>query len=161
MSLLRRPRFDFGTDVWEALLPAMPWTPRDRTVGGHVVSQAGIPASYVVRRDVLLDLTLRFWEAEWPMVAELVAFGQTCQPFLWWPDASVDETIVAYLETPAAGDRWSPARSSDFPRVFELGLTLRAASSDSLWRQYFELEDVVTVQGDPVTVGGELVTVTT
>ena len=142
----RRSRFVYGPSDTEFIteLSAHPWTPVDFTVGGARTSAAGVPASYVVRRDNLYELPLRITEDEWQQFLALVAFGQTDEPFTWYPDADDVVAIPVYLENPLSGERWAPSRMSDFLRVFEITLVLRQANTTT-WQPYFEdqAEDLV------------------
>jgi len=133
----RRPRFDFGGATFEATIPARAWTPGDETIGGSRTSAAGVPASYVVRRDRLLDVTLRFLESEWEDVRDLVEFGQSAELFTWYPDANdLAQSAEVYLISPKPGEKWAPVRSADYPRAMELTITLRCPTAP-LWLPYF------------------------
>lgn len=131
------PRFVYGSSQFIPTYPARAWNPSDEPIGGARISAAGVPASYIVRRDALLELTLRFTEAEWPTVRALVAFGQSGQEIAWYPDAAEVTSFSVYLHAPAAGERWGPTRSADFPRVFELTLTLRGVDDAVPWVAFF------------------------
>jgi hypothetical protein len=109
----------------------------DEAVGGVRVSAAGIPASYIVRRETLVDVPVRFTEAEWPDVLALVTFGQSSQVLTWYPDALEAENFQVYLQKPAAGEGWSPNRLGDYPRAFEVTLQLRGASGAAPWQAFF------------------------
>jgi len=139
----RRSRFVYGpegsTTTWDTALPVMLWTPADDTVGGWRDSAAGVPASYVVRRDALLEMTLRVEEPDLVHALNLIAWGQSAQPILWTPDPleDPDTTVPVYLVTPAPGSRWSPTRSTEYPRMFEVAITLRGVGTAMPWRPYF------------------------
>jgi hypothetical protein len=134
----RRSRFVYGTSTWVTDLPARFWSPTDNTVGGTRVSAAGVPATYVVRRDGLLELPLRLHESEWPDLLALVAYGQSGLPISWAPDADNPGAAVdVYLESPAPGEKWTPTRSAEFPRVLEQTLTLRGLTT-APWAAFFE-----------------------
>lgn len=138
MGLPRRSRFDYGGVVFETSLPCFPWTPLDETVGGRRIAASGIPAAYIVRRDYMLELRLRIYETEFSDYLSLVSFGQSGQSFLWWPDADDLDTVVeVYLQSPLAGESWSPNRVDNFQRVFECSLTLRGVDVAVPWRPYF------------------------
>lgn len=134
--MIRRARFEFGASAFEASIASPPWTPGDDTLGGVRVAASGLPASYIVRRDALLDVMLRFRESEWPAVLSLVTYGQTGQVITFFPDAEELTTFDVYLQTPAAGERWAPSREATYPRVLTLALTLRGAASVP-WSEYF------------------------
>lgn len=136
----RRARFVFGSTTFDATISARAWTPQDSTVGGSKTAASGVPASYIVRRDSLLAFGLRFWEEEWPEVLNLVTWGQSKQTLTWYPDLDdLATSFAVYLEAPAPGEAWSPERSQDFPRTFELTLTLRGAGATIPWANYFLL----------------------
>ena len=136
--MIRSSRFVYGdSGDWTTELTARPWTPADSTVGGSRTAASGVAASYIVRRDGLLELTLRVTEAELATAKALVAFGQTEESFLWYPEASENEPVEVYLETPKAGERWAPARLGEYPRVFDLPIVLRGVDLDP-WVAYFD-----------------------
>lgn len=136
----RRSRFTYGAQTFETTISVNAWTPTDRTVGGSRIAASGTPAAYVVRRDAMLEMTLRFWESEWIAVANLIAWGQSAQPITWAPDADDPGTTVdVYLDAPAPGDSFSPERVSGFPRVMELALMLRGKDGAVPWTPFFLL----------------------
>lgn len=138
MSLTRRPRFVAGSIDLALTYPALAWIPNDVTVGGSRTSAGGVPASYVVRRDSTLALTLRVTEAEWASFLALIAYGQTSQAFDWFPDANSSSGFLVYLEAPLAGDKLTPTRNSQYPRTFEVPITLRSTDGTPLWLPYFD-----------------------
>ena len=135
-----RPKFVYGLTgsetTLELTLSQGLWTPADVTIGGSRTSAAGVPASYIVRRDAVLDVTLRFWEAEWADILNLIAWGQQAESFLFFPDADEATNWEVYLEAPLAGARFAPVRDA-FTRVFTLPLTLRGAGITVPWQPYF------------------------
>lgn len=136
----RRSLFAFGGQTLATRLPVRAWTPTDRTIGGARIAASGAPAAYVVRRDSMLALTIRCYEDEWAAVAELVAWGQSAEPITWAPDADDPGTTVeVYLDSPLAGETFSPERDGNFPRVFELAIVLRGKGGISPWTPYFVL----------------------
>lgn len=136
----RRSRFVYGTEEFVATISVRPWTPVDATLGGMRVAASGVPAGYVVRRDSLIDVTVRFWEGEWTALRNLLIWGQSQQVIDWYPDADdTSTTWPVYLEAPAVGDRIAPERDGEFPRVFELPLSLRGVGTAVPWISYFQL----------------------
>lgn len=122
--------------LWECALPARQWIPVDSTIGGVRIAAGGAPTSYLVRRDGLLELTLRFRETEYADLAAVIAYGQGGGILKWMPDALGSDLFDVYLETPAMGERWQPT-PSEYPRVLEQVLVLRGVS-ELPWIAYFE-----------------------
>lgn len=136
--MLRRTRFDYGEESWTADLAARDWLPSDRTVGGHRISAAGIPASYVVRRDAVLALTLRVRESEWPAFLNVHAYGQSAETLTWYPDATDEgESYLVYWHGPGAGEELNVSRLAEYPQVFEVTILLRNAGPAAPWRAYY------------------------
>ena len=150
MAYRRRSRFVFGTSDWTTELSVHPWIPADATVGGSRTAASGIPASYIVRRDALVELTIRASEDEWPELLSLIAYGQTAQAFTWYPEAAESESRLVYLEAPLAGERWAPSRVAEFLRVFEMTITLRAIADVDPWVEYFDDTEIVTADEEIV-----------
>lgn len=130
-----RPRFvwDDGTENDEQLaLPVGLWDYSFPTVGGEIESDAGFPASYIVRRDRHLAVPVRFYEAEWPIVRALIEYAQQSEaPFLWYPDGEEGESFEVYLEAPALGDDVRPEPDGDYPAVLFLTLVLAKVDGSS------------------------------
>ena len=128
-----RPRFIWGTagsEVnWRLRLPMLPWAVEAPTIGGSRTAAGGIPAAYVVRRDDNLVLTLRLYETEVRLARALVAWGQSSEPFSFYPDRENTAVLyTVYLEAPLAGDAFQPVRVGGFPKLFEVSLTVRRTS---------------------------------
>lgn len=158
--LLRRSRFEFGGQSWTTTYTTRPWVPGDFTIGGSRTSAAGIPAAYVVRRDALVELTLRVTEAEYPRLLALIRYGQSSQTFVWYPDANdTSDAVTVYLEAPLAGERWSPTRDGAYPRHFEMTITLRQSPySLRTWRGFWEDSPVIVAPepgSEPGPIGGD------
>lgn len=130
-------RFDYGAGgIFVPRRPPRPWTPIDASIGGSRTAAAGVPAGYVVRRDALLELTLRLDEDEWVELVNLIDYGQQGEAFLWTPDtAELGTNYPVYLEEPTPGGRFAPQRT-DFPRVLEAAITLRGVDLPP-WPDYF------------------------
>lgn len=142
--MIRRSRFVFGPDLdlgteFACGISTRPWIPVDQTIGGARTSAAGIPASYVVRRDNLLDLPLRFYESEWQDLKDLLAAGQGAELIRWFPES--DDPFIyfdVWLESPKAGDTIRPTRDSEYPRAMELTITIRGQGAEAPWLEYFD-----------------------
>lgn len=134
----RCSRFVFGDQEVTTEIAARAWTPADATIGGRRVSASGVPAAYVVRRDALLNLTLRFFEHEWAAIYNLLIYGQSSDPITWYPEATDDEVSWSvYLESPAYGETFSPSRDGAFPRMMEISIVLRGVGTAVPWASYF------------------------
>jgi hypothetical protein len=109
-------------------LPQRLWTPLSIAVGGSEVSAAGVPESFVIRRDQLLDLRLAFREGEWPAVHAWLAWMQDTAGFcVFYPDRAVGTSRTCYLETPKVGEEIRPERG-DYPGIYELAVRLRSTA---------------------------------
>jgi len=140
MGYVNRSRFEWGgTESFETSLSAMAWTPADRTVGGAERSTAGVPAAFIVRRDALLDLTLRITEDEWLDFLAFVTAAQAGIPITWFPDADEPSlTFTVFLDAPDVGSQWNPERDDSFLFVFTAAITLRSSPAQvPVWREYF------------------------
>lgn len=106
-------------------LPQRLWTPASTAVGGTDTSAAGIPESFVIRRDQMLDVRLPFWEGEWPAVHAWLTWMQdnagSCRFF---PDRDGTLYHTCYLESPKMGEEVRPERG-DHPGIYEIGVRLR------------------------------------
>jgi hypothetical protein len=152
MNVIRRSRFVYGGGDFTTELSAHPWIPADSTVGGDKVSAAGIPASYIVRRDNLMEVTLRVQEDEWETFLSLIAFGQSRQTFTWYPDSDEGANFTVYLESPLAGERWAPTRLGGFERVYEIPIVLRGYPGVNIYGEYFAEEPAGPVDQEIVVV---------
>lgn len=137
--MIRRAAFLYSDQLFETSISVRPWTPADETVGGMRISAAGIPASYVVRRDALIELTLRLFEEEWPGFLNFLAFAQTAEQFVWYPDADEAFAYAVYLHAPSAGERVTPTRDGSMNRVFEVSITLRGVETTVPFEPYHVL----------------------
>jgi hypothetical protein len=133
----RRSIFVHGATQLELTVSSPSWLPGDETIGGSDLSSAGVPASYEVLRMGLLFLTLRFWEYEWEGVLAMLTYGQRSGIITWFPDADEPTSFEVYLETPKMGERITPTRDANFPRVMEYSITLRNADATNPWTPYF------------------------
>lgn len=120
-----RSRFVFGTEELIMSLPISPWTRSLRGIGGNIESDAAVMAGFVVRRDQLLNFTLRFFEDEWAAVQHFIDYAQTGAPFTWYPDVD-DETqlFLVTLDSPSAGDTYFATRDATYPRMQTLSITI-------------------------------------
>jgi hypothetical protein len=125
MGLPFRSRFTYDTDSELLMvLPITPWNKSVRAVGGDIESDAGVRASFVVRRDELLTFTLRFFEDQWPEVQAFIDFAQTGANFAWYPDQDDASAQIVTLEAPILGDPYAAVADGSYPRVLNLTITL-------------------------------------
>ncbi len=124
-----RSRFLYDVTDWSTKLPVRAWGRVTPTVGGHRISAAGTPASYIVRRDHILLVPLRFFETEWIDVHALIAWGQSGELLTWYPDAlDVATFFSVYLHSPAAGEDIKPSRDGQYPGMLEITIGLRSTT---------------------------------
>lgn len=130
--------FAFGASTFSCTLPTQPWNPCVATVGGSRTAASGTPAAYLVRHDALLDATLRIEESEWTAFDNFISYGMSKQSILWTPDIlEPGTTFEVYLESPTYGTDWSPNRNSEYPRMFEMAITIRGKGLVVPWLAYF------------------------
>lgn len=125
------PRFLWDDDLVndETLeLPVGQWRHQPKAIGGDIESDAGYPASFVVRRDHCLYVPVRFFEDEWPTLRRLIAHGQGGGVIYWYPDVDEVTSYEVYLEAPALGDPVEPLPDGEYPAALSLVLTFRKAS---------------------------------
>lgn len=137
------PRFlwDDGSPRDETLsLPIGLFRRSNPIEGGDIESDAGHPASYVVRRTYCVTIPIRYYEEEWPIVRSLIEHGQGGGEIMWFPDESQPEFFVVYLESPALGEEVRPAPDGEYPQTLSILLTLRKID-DSKWDDLFFFEE--------------------
>lgn len=134
----RRSRFEYGNTAFECEVSSKPWTPGYNTIGGSRKAASGLPASYIVAEEHLVDLFLRIRETEWAAYRAMIAYGKGAGEITWYPDADEPASYLCYLEAPLAGERATPTRDSNFLRIFEVQLTLRGVDGIIPWQPYFD-----------------------
>lgn len=135
-----RPRWVYndGSAVdYTMALEQRPWDFESLGVGGSDETATGIPASYEIRRDYSLHLTLRFRESEWPNVERLVRHLQRSGSATMYPDESVGGTSHAvYGKSPKMREPIRPRRS-DEQSTLELDISVRRTTSVIFTDEYF------------------------
>ena len=119
-----------STETFEPELPLREWQYGMDQEGGHAVSAAGLPASFVVRTQETLDLTLRVLESEW----------SDCRAFLRAGMAGTELTMTVgeqdpvnvFFVSPVAGEAYQTDRDSEFPRVLNVNVTVRASDGGDI-----------------------------
>lgn len=119
-----------GSTTLTLTLPSKLWTPMSKPHGGSAVSDAGVPESFVIRRDQRVKLDIRFTEAEWIFVDSWLTWGQGAQSFHYWFDKNdVLTDYTVYLDEPNPGDgEVVPVRDS-FTKHFAISVVLRTVNN--------------------------------
>lgn len=127
MSYRWRPKASYGpgpTVLGPLTWPCKPWDAERPSVGGIDWSATLVPASYVVNRAGDLKVTIRVTEAEQAAVIAWLEAVQDASSFDFWLDAT-GASVSSYLVSPAAGETIQMTRLQNYPKVFELLVTLR------------------------------------
>ena len=128
---LHRPAFTYNSPAVTLALtiPARPWAPVNRTVGGTDVATSGVRESFLLRRDHLLTLQLRFRESEWTAVESWITWAQANPgtAFSFLPDGVGTAAHSVYLEAPQVDEDVAPTRD-EFAGAYALDVTLRRVS---------------------------------
>lgn len=141
MPLRWTPTFIYGPSealvTLELSLPVALWQHGSHSVGLIRCTALGAPAVVISQRKQILRVPLRFYESEWPSVRELIAWGQTKAPFVWYPDSDIYaqdqlESAVVVLEAPKVLEALQPEPDADYPRALTLTITLRQLEEGSL-----------------------------
>lgn len=112
------------------------WTPDSMSQGGGSESAAGVPETYIIRRDGLLTWMLRFLETEWISTA---TFIQWCLDsgsqgyFDFYPDQTKAQHYQCWLIKPKVGEKWGVQRVSGYQKAFELTLELRTRAVGTMF----------------------------
>lgn len=137
-----RPAFrrDYEEDL-NLTQPMKPWEYRSGGVGGSTVAASGIPVSFVIRTDRLVDLTLRVLEEELESVlAVLEAIRASSEAFIFafdQDDPTTDHWV--YLESPVWPEAIEPERD-EFLGLFLLQITLRTIDGGPFTTTWVEQE---------------------
>lgn len=135
-----RPRWVYndGSAVdYTMALSQRAWDFESNAEGGSDVTATGVPASYEIRRDYRLHLTLRFPESEWASVERLVRHFQRSGSATMYPDEAVGGTShTVYGDSPAMGEPIRPRRTEE-PSTLELNITVRRTTSVIFTDGYF------------------------
>jgi hypothetical protein len=131
------PSFEWGSsDSFECSLPAREWSYGIEQDAGHAVSAAGLPASYVVRDQETVTMTLRVLESEWAGCLEFLRAGMRGEPIDWTP--SEDEAALeVFFSSPVAGEEFEVDRDPEYPRVLNVTITLRASDGGDIGVIYY------------------------
>ena len=117
-----------STETFEPSLPIREWQYGIQNKGGHAVSAAGLPASFVVRTQETLDMTLRVLESEWPDCMEFLRAGMAGLEIQM--TVGDQDPVDVFFVSPVAGEDFAPDRDPAFPRVLNVAITVRSVAGD-------------------------------
>ena len=136
-----RSSFSYGSGptVLTLTWAARPYEVLHSSVGGvRWAAAAGNAASYVVRRDRDLAVTLRVLETEREGVETFIEWAQGMASFSFAPDADTPGTsYTCQLVSPEAGEKWQPQRDDEFPHQFFIRIVLRKSDGSQWTDAYF------------------------
>lgn len=138
MRWLGRFTWDAGTETLDLPYPPQQWRETRKTIGGAGRSAAGVLAGYVARVDHLLALPLRITAAEWPQLVAMLAWAETGGTLTWYPDRN--DLLTAFtvsIESPLAGEDFTPEPDGTYPKVRIAPLVLRNAADQPFDLDYF------------------------
>jgi hypothetical protein len=119
-----------STETFEPELPLAEWQYGIEEVGGHAVSAAGLPASYVVRSQETLGLTIRVLESEWSACRDFLRAGMA--------GAEINMTVGdqgavdVFFVSPVSGETMTVERDQNYSRVLLVSVTVRASDGGDL-----------------------------
>ncbi len=125
--MLRAPQFVYGSPATTVSLSVAqrPWTATERTEGGSERATSGVREVFLLRRDHLLNVTLRIRESEFTALAAMVRYAQESAPsFTFRPNGDATTPYTVELETPTVGEDFSPTRD-EYNGALEVTLVLR------------------------------------
>lgn len=93
------------------------------------MSDAGVPEAYILRRDQLCKVELRFLESEWVSIDTWLASVQSGSAFdYWFNKDDITTKYTCYLDTPKLGDgEVEPSRDA-FIKVYTIQVVLRTTA---------------------------------
>lgn len=132
MGLAFVPQVIYNAVTVTFTVPMRLWEPESIGVGGSGVSAAGIPESFEIRRDEVVNVKIRFTEAEWADVRTWLiwAHRNPSTAFTFYFQRSPDLPsggVSCYLEKPKPTESIKPTRG-ETKGTFELDLTLRSTT---------------------------------
>jgi hypothetical protein len=144
MALPRIPRFEYdtGPTVFQPSIPQRAWNRVISGVRGSLLSATGVGASYSIRDDHLLELTVRYLESEEPAFLAMVNF------LMAWPNSGVIypdslDLLTFYdfqLRAPTFNDdEYRGIRDDEYPQALQS--TLRIVKTDgTAWADIYHDE---------------------
>lgn len=125
------PKIEYAnpTITLELTQPQKLWTPSIQSIGGSNVSDAGVPETFIIRRDQLVNVEVRFTEAEWDAVADWLEWAQEGVAFYYWFNGTdITTRYSVYLQSPNLGDGEIQPTRDTYRGVFSVRLVLRSAT---------------------------------
>jgi hypothetical protein len=119
-----------STETFEPELPLREWSYGLDQEGGHAVSAAGLPASFVVRTQEMLVLTLRVLETEWAACRDFLRAGMAGTEITM--TVGEQDPVDVFFVEPIAGEEYVVDRDSEFPRVLNVTVTVRESGGGDL-----------------------------
>lgn len=131
-----RPKVEYAGTTLVFSRPQRPWTPESVATGGHRTSASGVMEAYEIRRDEILEITLRFTEPEWPAVRAWLAHAQRAGSFDFYSDRNDSTGRTCLLESPAMGEPLRPERA-EYGGDYEMSVRIRAVSGGPWAEAYY------------------------
>lgn len=107
------------------------WTSDRQAIGGGSVSSAGVPEIYVIRKDSLIKLSLRFLESELASVITWVDWtfdNGSLGFFYYYPSQTNSTNYKSWLVTPKITEPYGFRRVTGTLNVLELDVEFRSAT---------------------------------
>jgi hypothetical protein len=119
-----------STETFEPELPLREWSYGLDQEGGHAVSAAGLPASFVVRTQEMLVLTLRVLETEWAACRDFLRAGMAGAEITM--TVGDQGAVEVFFISPVAGEEYTVDRDPDYPRVLNVTVSVRESGGGDL-----------------------------
>lgn len=143
MGLPFVPAFHVGeSDEFALTKPMFPWEHRRAGIGGSAVAASGVPAAYVIRRDRIVDLTLRVMEGELDALSSILeGIRDSGDPFVFAFDRDDEATeFTVYLVSPAWPDEIESERDDQYRELFTVPISIRRADGEPFGLSWTEVE---------------------
>jgi hypothetical protein len=144
MALARIPRIVYGPTptIFQPSIPQRAWNRVTGGVRGSLLSSTGVGASYSIRNDRLLELTIRYLESEEPALIDALEY------LMAWPNVGTiypDSLVLAtsyefQLRSPTFNDvEYGGERDEEYPQALQQ--TIRIVKTDgSAWTDIYHDE---------------------